>query len=65
MSTDLPPRNELMKGMFVEIEQVNGDRIVGEVGAILTDEQSHPEGIPVKLKSGARGRVKRINPDTE
>ncbi|MEF8807459.1 DUF2196 domain-containing protein [Natronomonas sp.] len=63
MSADLPTRNELVEGMTVEIEQENGDRIVGDVGAILTDERTHPEGILVKLKSGAQGRVKRIGPD--
>lgn len=63
MSADLPTRNEIEQGMTVEIEQVNGDRIVGEVGAVLTDERTHPDGILVKLKSGVQGRVKRIGPD--
>lgn len=47
----------------MEVEQENGDRIIGEVGAILTDEQTHPEGILVQLKSSAQGRVKEINPE--
>lgn len=64
MAADLPTRDELTKGMFVEVEQENGDRIVGEVGAVLTDERTHPDGILVKLKSGARGRVKSIHPET-
>ncbi|AXG09790.1 DUF2196 domain-containing protein [Haloplanus rubicundus] len=63
MSADLPTRDELRQGMTVEIEQVNGDRIVGEVGVVLTDERTHPEGILVKLKSGAEGRVKQIGPE--
>jgi len=63
MAVDLPTRDELTKGVFVEVEQENGDRIVGEVGAVLTDERTHPDGILVKLKSGARGRVKEIHPD--
>ncbi|MFW5905603.1 MAG: DUF2196 domain-containing protein [archaeon] len=63
MSADLPTRDELVSGMTVEIERVNGDRIVGEIGAVLTDERTHPEGILVKLKSGAQGRVKRIGPE--
>ncbi|MEF8787086.1 MAG: DUF2196 domain-containing protein [Haloarculaceae archaeon] len=63
MSADLPTRDELRKGLTVEIEQENGDRLVGEVGAVLTDERTHPDGILVKLKSGVRGRVKRIGPD--
>lgn len=63
MSADLPTRDELVQGMSVEVEQENGDRIVGEIGAVLTDERTHPEGILVKLKSGVRGRVKRIRPN--
>lgn len=63
MAADLPTRNELEQGMTVEIEQENGDRIIGEVGAVLTDERTHPDGILVKLKSGAQGRVKRIGPE--
>ncbi|AKH96946.1 DUF2196 domain-containing protein [Halanaeroarchaeum sulfurireducens] len=63
MAADLPNRDELVQGMTVEIEQENGDRIRGEVGVILTDERTHPEGILVKVKSGAQGRVKRIGPD--
>ena len=64
MSADLPTRDELVQGMTVEVEQENGDRIIGEVGAVLTDERTHPEGILVKLKSGVQGRVKEIGPET-
>ena len=64
MSADLPTRDELVQGMTVEIEQESGDRIIGEVGVVLTDERTHPEGILVKLKSDAQGRVKRIGPET-
>lgn len=60
MAADLPTREELTTGLSVTVEQENGDRIVGEIGAILDDERTHPEGILVKLKSGARGRVKEI-----
>ncbi len=63
MSADLPTRDELKKGLTVEIEQENGDRIIGEVGVVLTDERTHPEGILVKLKSGVQGRVKHIGPE--
>lgn len=63
MSSDLPTRNELQPGITVEVEQENGDRIIGEVGAVLSEERTHPEGILVKLKSGVRGRVKRIGPE--
>lgn len=48
--------------MTVEIEQSNGDRLVGEVGAVFADRQSHPEELLVKLKSGVRGRVTEIGP---
>jgi uncharacterized repeat protein (TIGR03833 family) len=63
MAAGLPTRDELVTGMTVEVEQKNGDRIVGEIGAILSDERTHPEGILVKLKSGVRGRVKEIGPE--
>jgi uncharacterized repeat protein (TIGR03833 family) len=63
MSADLPTRNELTTGMTVAIEQENGDRLIGEVGAVLSDERTHPDGILVKLKSGVKGRVKEIGPE--
>ncbi|WP_136718585.1 DUF2196 domain-containing protein [Halorientalis salina] len=63
MAADLPTRDELRQGMTVEIDQENGDRIIGEVGAVRTDERTHPEGILVTLKSGARERVKQIGPE--
>jgi uncharacterized repeat protein (TIGR03833 family) len=62
MAADPPTLDELTKGTVVEVEQEDGARIVGEVGAILSDERTHSSGILVKLKSGARGRVKRIRP---
>lgn len=63
MSAELPTREELARSMTVEVEQENGDRVVGEIGAVLSNERTHPEGILVKLKSGARGRVKRLAPE--
>lgn len=60
---DLPTRNELRKGITVEVQKESDERIVGEVGAVLSDERKHPDGILVKLKSGVRGRVKRIGPE--
>jgi uncharacterized repeat protein (TIGR03833 family) len=63
MAADLPTRNDLSKGTFVEVEQETGDRIVGEIGAVLSEKRTHPDGILVKLTSGARGRVKRIRPE--
>ena len=63
-STDLPTRNELTQGTTGEVKQENGDRIVGDVGVVLTDERTKADGILVKLSSGAEGRVKRIGPET-
>lgn len=63
MPTDLPTRDELARSMTVEVEREDGTRIVGEIGAVLSNERQHPEGILVKLKSGAKGRVKRIGPE--
>jgi uncharacterized protein YwbE len=63
MSTDLPTRDELARSMTVEVEREDGTRIVGEIGAVLSNERQHPEGVLVKLKSGAKGRVKRIGPE--
>ncbi|MFB6195587.1 MAG: DUF2196 domain-containing protein [Haloplanus sp.] len=65
MAADLPTRRELEQGMTVEVEQENGDRIIGDIGTILTDRRTHPEGILVKLKSGVQGRVKRVHPHEE
>ena len=63
MAVDLPTRNERQKRMTVEVETESDERIVGEVGAVLSAERKHPDGILVKLKSGVRGRVKRIGPE--
>jgi len=63
MSTDLPTRGKLARSMTVEVERDDGRRIVGEVGAVLSTERRRPEGILVTLKSGAKGRVKRIAPE--
>lgn len=57
MGADLPTSNELVQGMTVELEQESADRIVVEVGTVLTSERTHPKGILVELKSGAQGRV--------
>ena len=45
MSADLSTRDELVQGMTVEIDQENGDRIVGEVGTVPSDQRTHSEGI--------------------
>jgi len=62
MSTDLPTRDELARSMTVEVEREDGTRIVGEVGAVLSNERQRPEGILVKLKSGAKRRVRQYVP---
>ena len=64
MATDLPTREQLRRGMTVEIVQEPGDApITGEVLKVLTEEHTHPKGIKVKLENGATGRVKQIAPD--
>lgn len=56
-----PNKAELERGMTVVIDQTNADEeLVGEVGAVLEDESTDPNGVLVKLKSGATGRVQRI-----
>lgn len=66
MAIDRPSRDEITPGMTVEIvqEQDNnpGEPLVGDVLKVLTTEHSHPDGIKVKLESGAVGRVKEIRP---
>jgi hypothetical protein len=64
MSTDLPTRDELARSRIVEVQREDGTRIVGEAGAVLSSERRPPDRILVKLKSGAKGRVKRIAPET-
>lgn len=63
MSSDLPRPRELERGMTVEIEQENGDRLVGEIQRIFDDELP-PAGVEVRLESDATGRVKRVHPET-
>lgn len=59
---EYPHPNELEKGMWVEIEQGHGNEpIQGEVGVVL--DEADPEGAVVKLKSGAKGRVREVIPE--
>lgn len=62
MPEDLPGPDELRQGMSVEIEQEDGDRLVGDVGAVLDDEFT-PGGVTVRLQSGVTGQVKEIHPE--
>lgn len=55
-----PTKTELQRGLTVEIRRDEGDRIVGEIGAVIDDESTHPEGVLVRLKSGATGRVQQV-----
>lgn len=62
---ETPNKAALERGLTVVIEQTDtGDELVGEVGAVLEDESTHPDGVLVKLKSGVTGRVKRIDDST-
>lgn len=67
MSADLPTRRELRPGLTVEVvqEQENndGEPLIGEIQEVLTDENTHPEGILVRLHSDVTGRVKEIGPE--
>jgi len=57
-----PHPNELKKGLWVEIEQGHDkEPIRGEIGVVLGE--ADPEGAMVKLKSGAKGRVREVQPD--
>lgn len=69
MSVDTPTREELRRGMTVEIEQTNAENadeaepLRGDIAEILSEEHSEPGGVKVELESGITGRVKRIAPD--
>lgn len=54
--------------MTVEIDQEknsnqNDDLIRGEIMKVLSEENTEPGGVEVKLESGATGRVQRIVAD--
>ncbi|MFH5798665.1 DUF2196 domain-containing protein [Haladaptatus sp. CMAA 1911] len=69
MSADTPTREELRRGMTVEIEQTNAENadeaepLRGDIAKVLSEEHSEPGGVKVELESGITGRVKRIAPD--
>lgn len=62
--TIIPSRDDLKKGLEVEIEtkedQSTGRLTSGTVKEILTAGKSHPYGIKVMLQDGRVGRVKKI-----
>lgn len=66
MSADRPTRDDLRRGMTVEIDQEgseNDQPLRGDIRVILSDERTEPGGIKVKLESGVVGRVRRIAPE--
>ena len=66
--TELPARNDIKKGLTVEIEtkkdQGTGRLTAGMVKEILTASKYHPYGIKVRLQDGQVGRVKKITTHT-
>ena len=66
MAANQPNRDDLRRGMTVEVEQEQennaGEPLVGDIRVVLTDEHSHPQGIKVELESGVVGRVKEVDP---
>lgn len=57
-------REDIKSGLEVDIvlkqDQSTGQLTRGIVQDILTNSQSHPHGIKVRLKSGEVGRVQNI-----
>lgn len=66
METDTNGKNRasVRSGVVVDIiqkeDQRSGKKTRGIVQEILTNSQSHPHGIKVRLKSGQVGRVAEI-----
>ena len=60
-------RKDIKTGLLVKIvrkqDQRSGDLTEGVVKAILTNSQTHPHGIKVRLETGEVGRVKEILED--
>ncbi len=60
-------RNTIKRGMHVSIvlkqDQRSGKLTSGIVKDILTNSQTHPHGIKVRLTTGEVGRVKEILPN--
>jgi len=60
-------RNAIKRGMYVSIvlkqDQSTGKLTSGIVKDILTNSQTHPHGIKVRLTTGEVGRVKEIFPN--
>ncbi|GAA5042058.1 DUF2196 domain-containing protein [Haladaptatus pallidirubidus] len=69
MSVDRPTREELRRGMSVEIEQTNAENadeaepIRGNIAKIHSEGETEPGGVKVELESGITGRVKSVVPE--
>ena len=59
-----PPRTNIKPGLQVEIvlkkDQPTGKLTRGIVEDILTNSETHPHGIKVRLESGEVGRVQTL-----
>ncbi|WP_266077072.1 DUF2196 domain-containing protein [Haladaptatus caseinilyticus] len=66
MSAERPTREELRRGMTVEIEQTNAENadeaepLRGDIAKILSEGETEPGGVKVELESGITGRVKSV-----
>ncbi|WP_435153693.1 DUF2196 domain-containing protein [Haladaptatus sp. DFWS20] len=66
MSAERPTRDELRRGMAVEIEQTNAENadeaepLRGDIAKILSEEETEPGGVKVELESGITGRVSSV-----
>jgi len=64
MNNDGQNRRDIKPGLQVRIvlkaDQRSGKLTEGVVQNILTNSQTHPHGIKVRLESGEVGRVKEI-----
>eukprot|EP00746_Dinoflagellata_sp_MGD_P004179 gnl/MRDRNA2_/MRDRNA2_108067_c0_seq1.p1 gnl/MRDRNA2_/MRDRNA2_108067_c0~~gnl/MRDRNA2_/MRDRNA2_108067_c0_seq1.p1 ORF type:complete len:367 (+),score=88.51 gnl/MRDRNA2_/MRDRNA2_108067_c0_seq1:44-1144(+) len=56
----LPPRVAVQLGSRVAIVQKNGRQTEGSVAGIMTNQETHPNGIKVQLSSGKVGRVQYV-----
>lgn len=67
MTDERPTRDDLTEGMTVAVvqEQDNndGEPLIGDVRQIISDDNTQPGGVTVKLESGVVGRVTEIRPD--
>ena len=65
----IPGKKDIQKGTSVSIEtkidQGTGRLTEGTVDEILTNSESHPHGIKVRLQDGQIGRVKNILSDIQ